>query len=73
MLRKLNETVPAPYVPICSPLNYYKSISKYPDPDEVYTTQDELWDDQNFTEPGDEPRVLPTHEKLTESENNVII
>ncbi|XP_057310355.1 G protein-activated inward rectifier potassium channel 3-like [Hydractinia symbiolongicarpus] len=73
MLRKLNETVPAPYVPICSPLSYYKSISKYPDPDEVYTTQDELWDDQNFTEPGDEPRVLPTHVKLTESENNVII
>jgi len=74
LLSKINEYIPAPYVPTCSPLKYYQSVNKDPDPNDVYGEQDELWDDTNFTSPTTSQRILPTHMKLTEDEdNNVVI
>lgn len=74
-LSRFNKIVPAPYVPDCSAAEYYKSVNKDPDPNDVYGEQDELWDDTNFTEPIDgSERVLRTHAQLNEnSENNLII
>ena len=60
-------------MPECSAYTFYTSISKDPDPNDVYGEQDELWDDENFTEPGFPTRVLPTHKDLTTNlENNIV-
>ena len=66
----MNRITPAPYVPRCSPREYYVHVNKDPDPNDVLGEQDELWDDENFMEPGDENRILRTHSKLTENLRN---
>lgn len=68
-INKLNDMEAAPYVPRCSPREYYLQVNKDPDPNDVLGEQDELWDDENFTLPGDEDRVLTTHKNL--NVNNV--
>ena len=67
----MNNVSPAPYVPLCAPKQYYVSVNKDPDPNDVLGEQDELWDEENFIDPGgDGNRVLKTHIHLIENSHN---
>ena len=72
MINKINDKDIAPYVPQCSPREYYIQVNKDPDPNDVYGEQDELWDDENFIEPGEDKRVLSSNKHINQDLHNVV-
>ena len=65
-IKRLDDKEAVSYVPSCSPKNYYISIDHDPDPNDVLSEQDELWDDQNFIPPNLQKRVVSTHKTLSD-------